>query len=142
MAIIKRLTKGSALIHAELDNNFTELQKDVISYAISAPTGDLTAGDTDSFIAPYNFTLTSYFVSVATAPTGSSLVVDVKKNGTSVTSTNAAIDANETTSLTGTSPVLTTTSFLKGDLITPNIVQTGSLDTGTSLKIYLEITKP
>jgi hypothetical protein len=69
-------------------------------------------------------------------------VVDVKKNGTSVTSTNAAIDANETTSLTGTSPVLTTTSFLKGDLITPNIVQTGSLDTGTSLKIYLEITKP
>jgi len=91
--------------------------------------------------APYNFTLISYWVAVKTAPTLSSLIVDVKKNGTSITSTKAGIDATEKTSLTGTSPVLTTTFFVKGDEITPNIFQVGSGESGRSLKLYLEILK-
>ena len=114
---------------------------DTISYAISAPTGDLVTGDTDSFHAPYNFTLQSYFIGVNTAPTFNSLLVDIKKNGVSITSTKAGIDANETTSLTGISPVLTTTTFLQGDLITPTIFQVGSGETGKSLKLYLKIIK-
>ncbi len=141
MAIIKRLTKGSALTHSELDGNFAFLEKDTISFAMSAPTGDLVAGDADSFHAPYDFTLTTYWAGVAVAPTGSALVVGCKKNGVSITSADALIDANEFTSLTGTPPTLTTTTFLKGDKITPVISQTGSLETGKSLKIYLEIIK-
>src|SRR5690606_30060652 len=88
---------------------------DVISYALSSPSADLTAGDTDSFHAPYDFTLDGYFVAVNEAPSGSALVVDLKKNGVSITSTDAIIDAGETTSLTGTAPVITETSFLRGD---------------------------
>ncbi len=114
---------------------------DTISFAISATTGDLVAGDVDSFHAPYNFTLSTFWVGVNTAPTGSALVADVKKAGVSCTSSKAIIDATEFTSLTGTAPVLTTTTFLKGDLITPVISQVGSLETGKSLKLYLEIIK-
>lgn len=114
---------------------------DVISYALSSPTGDLVAGDTDSFMCPYDLTLNNFIGAVVEAPTGSALVVGLKKNTVSVTSSNAIIDAGETTSLTGTAPVITTSSFLKGDLITPTIQQVGSLTTGKSLKIYLEITK-
>src|SRR5690606_18363991 len=39
-------------------------KKDVISYALSSPSADLTAGDTDSFHAPYDFTLDGYFIAV------------------------------------------------------------------------------
>jgi hypothetical protein len=101
----------------------------------------LTVGDVDTFHAPYNFTLTNYWIGVKTPPTISSLLVDVKKSGVSITSTKAGIDATEFTSLTGTAPVLTTTTFLKGDVITPVISQIGSGDTGISLKIYLEVIK-
>jgi hypothetical protein len=114
---------------------------DVISYALSAPTGNLTVGDVDTFHAPYNFTLSSYWIGVKTPPTISSLLVDVKKSGVSITSTKAGINANGYTSLTGTAPVLTTTTFVKGDVITPVISQIGSGDTGISLKIYLEVIK-
>jgi len=93
-----------------------------------------------SLITPL-FTLVNYWVGVKTAPTISSITVDVKKNGTSITSTKAGIDATEKTSLTGTTPVLTTTSFTKGDEITPNISTVGSGESGRGLKIYLEIIK-
>lgn len=114
---------------------------DVISYALSGPTGALVVGDVDTFHAPYNFTLASYWIGVKTPPTISSLLVDVKKNGTSITTTKAGIDATEFTSLTGTAPVITTTTFAKGDKIVPVISQIGSGDSGTSLKIYLEVIK-
>jgi len=114
---------------------------DTISIAMSDGTTVLATGDTDPMKAPYNFTLLNYWVGVKIAPTVSSLIVDVKKNGTSITSTKCGIDATEFDSLTGTSPVLTTTSFVKGDVITPNIYQVGSGETGRSLKIYLEIIK-
>jgi len=122
-------------------NSHTHQKTDTISYAISDTSTALVAGDTDPFNAPYNFTLVNYWIGVKTAPTVSSLIVDLKKNGTSITSTKAGIDATEKTSLTGTSPVLTTTSFTKGDEITPNIYQVGSSETGRSLKLYLEIIK-
>lgn len=108
---------------------------------MSAPTGDLVTGDVDTFHAPYNFTLLNYWIAVKTAPTVSSIVVDLKKSGTSITSTKAAIDATENTSLTGTAPVLVTTTFIKGDPITPSVFQVGSSETGKSLKIYLEVIK-
>jgi hypothetical protein len=114
---------------------------DTISFAISDTSSALVAGDVDSFHAPYNFTLSTFWVGVNTAPTGSALVADVKKAGVSITSSKAIIDAAEFTSLTGTAPVLTTTTFLKGDKITPVISQVGSIETGKSLKLYLEITK-
>lgn len=122
-------------------NSHTHQKTDTISYAISDTSTALVAGDTDPFNAPYNFTLVNYWIGVKTAPTVSSLIVDLKKNGTSITSTKAGIDATEKTSLTGTSPVLTTTTFAKGDEITPNIYQVGSSETGRSLKLYLEIIK-
>lgn len=135
------IAPSSGGLTPQQEQDLADSKKDVISYALSSPSADLAAGDTDSFVAPYDFTLNSYFAGVAVAPSGSALVVGLKKNGTSVTISDAIIDSGETTSLTGTAPVITTTSFSKGDLITPAIVQVGSLDTGKSLKIYLEITK-
>ena len=79
---------------------------------------------------------------VEVAPTEQSLVADLKKAGVSVTTTKAAIDADENSSLTGTAPVLTgDLDFLKGSLLTPVLVQTGAIETGQNLIMYLEVTK-
>ena len=115
---------------------------DVISTFLSGAATDLVAGDTETFEAPYDFILNNFWIAVTEVPTTSSLIVDVKKAGVSVTTTKAGIDATEFNSLTGTAPVLTgDLTFLKGTKITPNIFQVGSLETGKSLKIYLEVTK-
>ena len=124
---------------AESDALFNK--NDVISTFLSGAAVDLVAGDTETFEAPYDFTLNNFWVAVTEAPTGSWLTVDVKKAGVSITSTKASIESNEFSSLTGTAPILTTTSFLRGDKITPSIFAVGSLETGKSLKIYLEVTK-
>jgi hypothetical protein len=144
---VDKVTGKSLILDTEITrlagvSNYTSpARTDVISYALSAPTGNLVIGDVDTFHAPYNFTLNNYWIGVKTPPTISSLLVDIKKSGVSITSTKAGIDATEYTSLTGTTPVLTTTTFVKGDPITPVISQIGSGDTGISLKIYLEVTK-
>jgi len=114
---------------------------DVISLFLSGSGVDLTTGDTDTIEAPYDFTLNAAFITVTDVPTGGNIVVDFKKNGVAITSTKASIQPNEFNSLTGIAPVFTTTSFVKGDRITHNIFQVGSLDTGGSLKSYLEVTK-
>jgi hypothetical protein len=140
--------KNSEITKAEIEakltgeiSTHTHERTDVISLSMSDSTTALVTGDTDPMNAPYNFTLVNYWIGAKTAPTISSLMVDVKKNGVSITSTKAGIDATEKTSLTGTTPVLTTTSFTKGDEITPNIYQIGSGETGKALKLYLEIIK-
>lgn len=114
---------------------------DVISLFLSASGKDLTTGDADTIEAPYAFTLNSAFIAVTDAPTGGNIVVDYKKNGVSITSTKATINSGEVNSLTGVSPVFTTVTFAKGDRITYNIFQVGSITTGKSLKSYLSVTK-
>ena len=154
VTILDTLTSGAVIelnywkANAVNATNYTKAESDalfnktdVISTLLSGAATDLIAGDTETFEAPYDFTLNNFWIAVTTAPTGSNLVVDVKKAGVSITSTKASIESNEYSSLTGTAPVLTTNSFVKGDKITPNISQVGSLETGNSLKIYLEITK-
>lgn len=102
----------------------------------------LEVGEKELMFCLFDFTLVTYWPGALTqVPTGAALTVDLKKNGVSITSTPASIDAGEATSLTGTAPVLTTTSFSKGDIISRNITSIGSTDAGKGLQIVLEIIK-
>ena len=87
---------------------------------------------------PYAMTLTGARSSVKTAPTGSSLEVDVELNGFSVFSSILAINPGEKTSTTAAVPVEITTSALTDDSeITINVDQVGSSTAGVGLKVYL-----
>lgn len=102
----------------------------------------LEVGEKELLFCLFDFTLVTYWIGALTeVPTGAALTVDLKKNGVSITSTPASIDAGEATSLTGTAPVLTTTSFSKGDIISRNITNIGATDAGKGLQIVLEIIK-
>lgn len=107
--------------------------------ACSDETTDLTVGtDKTQFRLPYGFTLTDVRCSVNTAPTGSTIIVDINENGSSILSTKLSIDVSETTSTTAaTQPVISDTSLADDSIISIDIDQIGSTVAGTGLKVVL-----
>lgn len=102
-------------------------------------TTDLTTG-TNKYIfrMPVAFTLTEVRASVATAPTGAELIVDINESGTTILSTKLSIDASEKTSTTAATPAVISDAVLADDAeITIDIDQIGSGQAGKGLKVYL-----
>jgi len=99
---------------------------------------DLETGTKVTFRIPYAFTITAVRASLTTAPTGSTLVVDINENGTSILSTKISIDVSETTSTTAaTPPVILDSSLADDSSITIDIDQIGSSNAGTGLKVTI-----
>ena len=62
---------------------------------------NLTTGTAKkTFRIPYNFNVSEIRANVNTAPVGSTVIVDVNQNGTSILSNKISIDASEKTSST------------------------------------------
>ena len=111
--------------------------------ACSDETSNLTVGtDKVIFRSPYAFTLTGVRASVNTAPTGSTLIVDINEAGTTVLSTKLSIDASEKTSATAATPAAISDSAIANNAeITIDIDQIGSTIAGKGLKVVLTGTR-
>jgi len=111
----------------------------VLSMACSDETTDLAvATSVYTFRMPFPMTLTGVKASVNTAPTGSTITVDINESAVSVLSTKLTIDATEKTSTTATTPAVISDSNLADDSeITIDIDQVGSTITGAGLKLTL-----
>ena len=107
--------------------------------AASDETNDLLTGTNKVYFRmPYAGTLLAVKATVNTAPTGSTLIVDINENGTSLLSTKLSIDASEKTSTTAAVPAVISDSVLLDDAeITIDIDQVGSTIKGKGLKVYL-----
>jgi hypothetical protein len=91
-----------------------------------------------TFRMPHAMTLTAVRASVGTAPTGSTLVVDINEGGDSILGTKLSIDATEKTSTTAASAATITDATLADDAeITIDIDQIGSTIAGAGLKVTL-----
>ena len=91
-----------------------------------------------TFRMPYAMTLTAVRASVTTAPTGSTIIVDINEAGTTILSTKLSIDASEKTSTTAASAAVISDSALADDAeITIDIDQVGSSVAGAGLKVWL-----
>ena len=110
-----------------------------ILLTVGDETSNLTTGTGKlTFRMPYGFTLTEVRASVNTAPTGSTIIIDVNEDGTTVFSTNLTIDATEKTSTTAAIPAVISDATLADDSeITIDIDQIGSTIAGVGLKIVL-----
>lgn len=88
-----------------------------VSIALSDMTTDITTGMAKAvWFAPEDGELASVFIGVHDPSSSGVVRVDMNDSGGSVFTTRPAIDATETTSLTGTAAVLDgTVSFLRGD---------------------------
>jgi hypothetical protein len=110
---------------------------------IVVPVGDeITAVTTGTgkikFRMPFAATLLAVRANVNTAPTGSTLIVDIDEAGVSVLGTKLSIDASELTSTTAASAATITDSSLADDAeISIDIDQIGSTVAGAGLKVSL-----
>lgn len=111
----------------------------VLGIACSDETSDLTVGTAKvTFRMPFAATLTAVRANVNTAPTGSTLVVDLNEEGATVLSTKLSIDATEKTSVTAAVPAVISDSSLADDAeITIDIDQVGATIKGKGLKVWL-----
>ena len=114
-----------------------------IGVACSDETTDLATGTgVVTFRMPHAMTVTGVRASVTTAPTGSTIIVDINEAGTSILGTKLSIDATEKTSTTAASAATITDSALADDAeITIDIDQVGSTIAGAGLKVWLIGTK-
>jgi hypothetical protein len=113
--------------------------------ACSDETSDLATGTAKvTFRAPVAFLLTAVAASVNTAPTGSTLIVDINNGANSTLSTKLSIDASEKTSATAASAAVIDTAHddIAADAeITIDIDQIGSTIAGKGLKVVLKGTR-
>ena len=116
-------------------------EKQEIQLALSDETTDLTTGAAKvTMRIPYKFLITDVRINVNTAPTGSTLTVDVNDDSTSIFTTIVSLDIAEKTSVTAaTPPVIDSTKEVIEDdsEITFDIDQIGSTIAGTGLKVTL-----
>ncbi|WP_363735679.1 DUF2793 domain-containing protein [Sphingobium sp. LMA1-1-1.1] len=107
--------------------------------ACSDETTAITAGTAKvTFRMPYAFTLTAVRASVTTAPTGSTILIDINESGTTILSTKLMIDASEKTSTTAATAAVISDSGLADDAeITIDFDQVGSTIAGAGVKVYL-----
>ena len=110
----------------------------VLGVACSDETTNLTVGTNKvAFHMPHKFQLQEVFAGLTVAQaSGSSLVVDVHQNGTTIFSSKPTFDNTELTTLTAATPAaLSVTTLNKGDLITVDIDIIGTLG-AKGLKVY------
>jgi hypothetical protein len=110
-----------------------------LGFAVSDETTNLSTGTAKiTFRMPHAMTLTAVRASVNTAPTGSTIIVDINEGGSTILSTKLSIDASEKTSTTAASAAVISDTALADDAeITIDIDQIGSSTPGKGLKVYL-----
>jgi hypothetical protein len=110
--------------------------------ALSDSSTELTTSNGDSWDALFDYTIDSVRVGVNKAPTGSTLTVEIKQDGTTIFTTPITIDANEFTSVTAATPyVLDITSISYNDRMQAYCSSVGSTYGGAGIKVYIYGTK-
>lgn len=121
------------------DNTFVVVFTSVEVHVMSV-TGALTVVTGKSRVyLEGSYTVETIRAAVSTAPTGSSLIVDVNKNGTTLFTTQGnrpTISASGFLS-TGTAPNVTT--FISGDYLTVDLDQVGSTIAGADLTVTVRL---
>lgn len=133
--------KNVKVAYTDTGGNPTELEfvPDYFDFACSDEDTDLAVGTVFTMICNRAYPYASAVeFSVTTAPTGSTLAFDVRKNGTTVYTTPPSIDAGEKLTATATTQQLiiggTNFSLAIGDEFQVRITQVGSTVAGAGLK--------
>ena len=101
----------------------------------------LGSNKTNAIIIPSNMIITKCYAHVTIAPTGSNLIFDINKNGTSIwniTSANKISIAAGNNS--GNQVSFDTINLVEGDLLTIDVDQIGSIVSGSDATILLKCT--
>lgn len=90
------------------------------------------------FRAPYAFKVSAVKASVNTAPTGSTILIDINDSGTTIISTKLMINASATTSVGAATPYVLSDPDIAADaLVSVDFDQVGSTVAGAGVKVYI-----
>lgn len=133
------IAKNKKMTFAELAKAVVDASLESIIIPCSDETTAITTGTAKvTFRMPYAFTLTAVRASVTTAPTGSTIIIDINEGGTTILSTKLSIDASEKTSTTAASAAVISDTALADDAeITIDFDQVGSTIAGAGVKVTL-----
>ncbi len=139
------VTAGSYVnprITVDADGRLTSAVSDTMAMIIacSDETTNLTTGTAKvTFRAPFAFTILGLRANVNTAPTGTTIIVDINEAGSTIMATNKlSIDASEKTSVTAATAAGITDSAIADDAeMTIDIDQIGSTAAGVGLKVTI-----
>ncbi len=142
VGVVELATDGETASGVAVQGNDTRLanaSKVEIGVALSDETTAVTAGTAKvTFRLPHAMTLTAVRASATTAPTGSTLVIDINEAGSTVLSTKLSLDASEKTSTTAASAAVISDASLADDAeITFDLDQVGSTIAGAGIKVWL-----
>jgi len=138
----KAIGNDSAVLFADssdADGNKWEYPTTSFVVACSDEDSDLETGDDKAQIRlPFQFELTSISANVNTAPTGSTISIQVQEDGSDILSTPITIDISETTSESAAAPpVISDSTLASNSIISIDLDQIGSSTAGTGLKVNL-----
>lgn len=138
------LTASRGIVFQDKDHTVAGLDdiKKYYFFAASDETSPLIASIVNAAYTDYlsyAMTVQAVMINCNTAPTGAKIIVDIKKNGTTIFTTLISIDATENTSLTAATPYVLdgAITFAQGDKLEAFITQVGSTIAGTGLKVKL-----
>lgn len=140
--ILARLAKGAAYQKLRINSGATApewaMEAEIMGFALSDETSDLTAGEKLSVYVPYAFTVTSVYFCVNTAPTGSAIQLDIEVAGTSILNAVLEIAASGFYATTSTfADSASSYALAVNDLLTFDFDQIGSTIAGKGAKVFL-----
>jgi hypothetical protein len=136
-AVTDSTSYGRALLNAADGGDIKPTESIIL--ACGDETTAITIGTAKvTFRIPYAFTVTAVRASVNTAPTGSTILIDINEAGTTILSTKLMIDATEKTSQTATTAYVISDASLADDAeISIDFDQVGSTVAGAGVKVVL-----
>jgi len=130
--IVETIKTGDSMAHSGLvPDSVLILSSDEVLTA---------AANKARLVMPFNGTITSITAASLTTPVGSSIILDVNKNGTTIFTTQAnrpTIVVTATVATVGTPNVV---NFAAGDIITVDCDQIGSGTAGTGFSLAIAYT--
>lgn len=132
-------------VKVNTSGNALEFTPDYKDFDLTPEATSVVTGTSYSMICnrPYKF-INGFVFSVSTAPTGSSIIIDVRKNGTSIMTQLANIEANEKSTSTSATPgaVSIPVNFSIGDSLAFRITQVGSGISGATMRCTMTYNVP
>ena len=132
------VVQGGVTKKIQFDQIVETIPAELIVACSDESTALTTGTEKVTFRMPYAMNLTEGRASVGTAPTGSTIIVDINEKGSTILSTKLTIDAGEKTSTTAAVEAVISDSSLADDSeMTIDIDQVGSTVAGAGLKVTL-----
>jgi hypothetical protein len=133
--IVKPNSITTTQLSPGVNATLTNADSVILVLQLTPPNVNITLGELLALNAvPANLTITSVRADVAVAPTGSALIVDMRRNNASIMSTKFTINAGQFTSA---SPVLSSDSLSLGDKLSFPVDQIGATVPGQYLTVTI-----